>query len=312
MGGWMGDRAIRGSVPDRCMVFYRRHLQNDPQVSERKNSGVAIYFHLHLVSDSTGETLNAVAKAACAQFDMGRPIEHFYPLVRNRKQLERAMSELEASPGLVLHTIVNAELRSLLEGRCRELGMPSVAVLDPVMSNLAGYLGVEESHRPGAQHELDARYFARIEALNFTMAHDDGQSLSTLNQADVVLVGVSRTSKTPTCIYLANRGIKAANIPIVAGVGLPEELHSVSGPLVVGLIVNPERLLHIRRNRLLSLHETAETDYVDLDAIRAEPVIARKLFAEKGWPVIDVTRRSIEETAAAVIALHSRVDQDRP
>lgn len=282
------------------------HLQNDPQVSERKNSGVAIYFHLHLVSDSTGETLNAVAKAACAQFDMGRPLEHFYPLVRNRKQLERALVELEVAPGLVLHTIANDELRSVLEARCRELGMPSVAVLDPVMSNLAAYLGVEESHRIGAQHELDARYFARIEALNFTMAHDDGQSLATLNQADVVLVGVSRTSKTPTCIYLANRGIRAANIPIVAGVSLPAELHEISRPLVVGLIVNPERLLHIRRNRLLSLHETAETDYVDLEAIRAELVVARKLFAEKGWPVIDVTRRSIEETAAAVLALHSR------
>ncbi len=282
------------------------HLQNVPQVSERKNSGVAIYFHLHLVSDSTGETLNAVAKAACAQFDMGRPLEHFYPLVRNRKQLERALVELAAAPGLVLHTIVNDELRSILETRCRDLGMPSVAVLDPVMSNLASYLGVEESHRIGAQHDLDARYFARIEALNFSMAHDDGQSLATLNQADVVLVGVSRTSKTPTCIYLANRGIRAANIPIVAGVGLPAELHEITHPLIVGLIVNPERLLHIRRNRLLSLHETTETDYVDLEAIRAELVVARKLFAEKGWPVIDVTRRSIEETAAAVLALHSR------
>jgi regulator of PEP synthase PpsR (kinase-PPPase family) len=275
-------------------------------VSERKNSRVAIYFHLHLVSDSTGETLNAVAKAACAQFDMGRPLEHFYPLVRNRKQLERALVELEGAPGLVLHTLANDELRSVLEARCRDLGMPSVAVLDPVMSSLANYLGVEESHRIGAQHELDARYFARIEALNFTMAHDDGQSLSTLNEADTVLVGVSRTSKTPTCIYLANRGIKAANIPIVAGVSLPAELLEITRPLIVGLIVNPERLLHIRRNRLLSLHETTETDYVDLDAIRAELVVARKLFAEKGWPVIDVTRRSIEETAAAVLALHSR------
>lgn len=281
-------------------------------MSERKNSGVAIYFHLHLVSDSTGETLNAVAKAACAQFDMGRPLEHFYPLVRNRKQLERALVELAAAPGLVLHTIVNDELRALLETRCRELGMPSVAVLDPVMSNLASYLGVEESHRIGAQHDLDARYFARIEALNFSMAHDDGQSLATLNQADVVLVGVSRTSKTPTCIYLANRGIRAANIPIVAGVGLPVELHEITHPLIVGLIVNPERLLHIRRNRLLSLHETTETDYVDLEAIRAELVVARKLFAEKGWPVIDVTRRSIEETAAAVLALHSRAGHSVP
>jgi regulator of PEP synthase PpsR (kinase-PPPase family) len=267
---------------------------------------VAVYFHLHLVSDSTGETLNAVAKAACAQFDMGRPIEHVYPLVRNRKQLERAFLEIESAPGLVLHTMVNSELRGLLEDRCRELGQPSVGVLDPVMGLLGTYLGAEVSHRPGAQHELDAKYFARIEALNYTMAHDDGQSAATLDMADVVLVGVSRTSKTPTCIYLANRGIKAANIPIVLGITLPTELDTVKRPLVVGLIASPERLIQIRRNRLLSLNEEAETEYVDLDAVRAEIAFARRLFADKGWPVIDVTRRSIEETAAAVLALHSR------
>jgi regulator of PEP synthase PpsR (kinase-PPPase family) len=181
-----------------------------------------------------------------------------------------------------------------------------LGVLDPVMGLLANYLGTEVSHRPGAQHDLDARYFARIEALNYTMAHDDGQSAATLDRADVILVGVSRTSKTPTCIYLANRGIKAANVPIVLGVALPRELEAVKGPLVIGLIASPERLIQIRRNRLLSLNEEAETDYVDLDSVRAEVAFARRLFAEKGWPVIDVTRRSIEETAAAVLALHSR------
>jgi [pyruvate, water dikinase]-phosphate phosphotransferase / [pyruvate, water dikinase] kinase len=275
----------------------------------QKQRSVAIYFHLHLVSDSTGETLNAVAKAACAQFDMGRPIEHVYPLVRNRKQLERAFAEIESAPGLVMHTMVNQELRELLDARCRELGQPSVAVLDPVMALLGSYLGAEVSHRPGAQHELDAKYFARIDALNYTMAHDDGQSTATLDLADVVLVGVSRTSKTPTCIYIANRGIKAANIPIVLGLALPAELEHVRRPLVVGLIASPERLIQIRRNRLLSLNEEAETEYVDLDAVRAEVAFARRLFSDKGWPVIDVTRRSIEETAAAVIALHSRHNQ---
>lgn len=274
----------------------------------QKTRTIAIYFHLHLISDSTGETLNAVAKAACAQFEMGRPIEHFYPLVRNRKQLDRAMTELETAPGLVLHTIVNAELREALETRCRELGQPSVAVLDPVMAKLGNYLGVEESHRPGAQHELDAKYFARIEALNYTMAHDDGQSAATLQYADVILVGVSRTSKTPTCIYLANRGIKAANIPIVAGVPLPEELNHIKGPLIVGLVASPDRLVHIRKNRLLSLKEESDTSYVDIDAVRAELVAARRLFTEKGWPVIDVNRRSIEETAAEVLALYTRVE----
>lgn len=273
----------------------------------QRNAG--IYYHLHLVSDSTGETLNAVAKAACAQFDMGHPIEHVYPLVRSRKQLERALAEIEGAPGLVLHTMVNQELREVLEAKCRELGQPSVAVIDPVMNLLGSYLGAEVSHRPGAQHELDAKYFRRIEALNYTMAHDDGQSAETLGRADVVLVGVSRTSKTPTCIYLANRGIKAANIPIVLGVSLPEQLYTATGPLIVGLLASPERLIQIRRNRLLSLNEDAETDYVDLDAVRAEVAFARRLFGDKGWPVIDVTRRSIEETAAAVIALHSRARQ---
>lgn len=268
-----------------------------------------IYYHLHLVSDSTGETLNAVAKAACAQFDMGHAIEHVYPLVRSRKQLERALAEIEGAPGLVLHTMVNQELREALEVRCRELGQPSVAVIDPVMNLLGAYLGAEVSHRPGAQHELDARYFARIDALNFTMAHDDGQSTETLDRADVVLVGVSRTSKTPTCIYLANRGIKAANVPIVLGVSLPPQLYTVKRPLVIGLLASPERLIQIRKNRLLSLNEEDETEYVDLDAVRAEVAFARRLFGEKGWPVIDVTRRSIEETAAAVIALHSRARQ---
>jgi [pyruvate, water dikinase]-phosphate phosphotransferase / [pyruvate, water dikinase] kinase len=270
---------------------------------------VAIYFHLHLVSDSTGETLNAVGKAACAQFDMGRPIEHVYPLVRNRKQLDRALLEIEASPGLVLHTMVNEDLRQVLEARCRELGQPSVAVLDPVMTLLGNYLGAEVSHRPGAQHELDAKYFQRIDALNFTMAHDDGQSAATLDLADVVLVGVSRTSKTPTCIYIANRGVKAANIPIVLGIALPPELDLIRRPLIVGLIASPERLIQIRKNRLLSLNEETETEYVDLDSVRAEVAFARRLFAEKGWAVIDVTRRSIEETAAAVLALHSRAHQ---
>jgi regulator of PEP synthase PpsR (kinase-PPPase family) len=261
---------------------------------------------LHLVSDSTGETLNAVAKAACAQFEMGRPIEHIYPLVRNRKQVERALIEIESAPGLVFHTMVNPELRTLLEDKCHEMGQTVMAVLDPVMALLGTYLGVEGSHRIGAQHELDAKYFARIEALNFTMAHDDGQSTASLDKADVVLVGVSRTSKTPTCIYLANRGIKAANIPLVLGLGVPHELETVSKPLIIGLVASPERLIQIRRNRLLSLNEEAETEYVDLDMVRAEVAFARKLFGDKGWPVIDVTRRSIEETAAAVMSLYTR------
>lgn len=269
-------------------------------------------FHVHLVSDSTGETIVSVARACLVQFEHCEPTEHVWAMIRTDRQVQKVAAGIEANPGVVLFTMVDEKIRSALIEACSRLGVPCIAVLDPVLEAFGEFLDAKAGHRPGRQHRLDADYFARIAAMDFAMIHDDGQAMDDLGAADVVLVGVSRSSKTPTCIYLANRGIKAANIPIVAGVGLPEELHSVSGPLVVGLIVNPERLLHIRRNRLLSLHETAETDYVDLDAIRAELVIARKLFAEKGWPVIDVTRRSIEETAAAVIALHSRVDQDRP
>jgi hypothetical protein len=266
-----------------------------------------IYFHLHLVSDSTGETLNAVAKAACAQFEMVHAIEHAYALVRTARQLERVLHEIETAPGVVMYTLINPVLRDRLESQCRELGMPCIAILDPVLASLRNYLGTHEHvDKPGIQHELGTEYFKRIEALTYTMAHDDGQNISDLDKAEVVLVGVSRTSKTPTSIYLANRGIKAANVPIVPGSRLPQELETLERPLIVGLTVSPERLVQIRRNRLLSLNESAETDYVDLETVRAEMRSARRVFEIHGWPVIDVTRRSIEETAAAILNLYHR------
>ncbi|MEQ8282329.1 MAG: pyruvate, water dikinase regulatory protein [Parvibaculum sp.] len=262
-------------------------------------------FHLHLVSDATGETLNTVARAACAQYEDARPIEHVYALVRGPKQLERVLGEIEAAPGIVMFTMVNDELRARLERRCAELQSPCISVLDPAMLALGQYLGKEISHKPGSQHIMDAEYFGRITALNFTMAHDDGQSAGDLNDADVILLGVSRTSKTPTCIYLANRGIKAANIPIVPGAVLPADLETAKHPLIVGLTTSPDRLVQIRKNRLLSLHEKADTDYVEPEVVAEEVAFARKLFARNGWPVIDVTRRSIEETAAAVLNLYN-------
>ncbi len=262
-------------------------------------------FHLHLVSDATGETLNAVARAACAQYEDAQSIEHVYALVRGPKQLERVLGEIEAAPGMVMFTMVNDDLRQRLESRCNELQTPCISVLDPVMLALGAYLGKKSSHKPGLQHAMDAEYFDRIEALNYTMAHDDGQSSGDLDDADIILVGVSRTSKTPTCIYLANRGIKAANIPIVPGVILPADLETCTRPLIVGLTTSPDRLIQIRKNRLLSLHENTETSYVDHDTVEEEVAFARKLCARHGWPVIDVTRRSIEETAAAVLNLYS-------
>lgn len=262
-------------------------------------------FHLHLVSDATGETLNAVARAACAQYEDARPVEHVYALVRGPKQLERVLGEIETSPGIVMFTMVNDELRKRLETRCYEMQVPCISVLDPAMQALGSYLGKEISHKPGSQHAMDAEYFGRIDALNYTMSHDDGQSAGDLDDADIILLGVSRTSKTPTCIYLANRGIKAANIPIVPGTPLPPDLETASHPLIVGLTTSPDRLIQIRKNRLLSLHEKTDTDYVSPEAVSDEVAYARRLYARNSWPVIDVTRRSIEETAAAVLNLYS-------
>ena len=264
---------------------------------------LATYFHVHLVSDSTGETLNAMARAVCARFDDVLPIEHIYALVRSKRQLERVLQEIEGAPGVVLHTIVDKDLRAALEQGCRDMDMTCIAAMDPLISALARYLGASLSTRVGAQHALDAGYFERMDALNFAMAHDDGQGTADLEDADVVLVGVSRTSKTPTSIYLAHRGVRSANVPLVPGAEVPAQLLTLRKPLVVGLTVSPDRLLQIRRNRLLSLREERESAYVDDEAVREEIVRARRLFDRHKWPVIDVTRRSVEETAAAVINL---------
>jgi len=260
-------------------------------------------FHVHLISDATGETLASVAKAACVQFEQASPIEHIYALVRTSRQLERALDEIAGEPGIVLFTMMNEELRERLEVRCREMNMPCVPVLDSVLVELTKFLGTKQTHRTAGQHQMDEAYFDRIEALNYTMAHDDGQMMDELEGADVVLVGVSRTSKTPTCIYLANRGIKAANVPLVPGLTPLEEIEILNTPLIVGLTVAPDRLVRIRRNRLLSLNETSETDYTDPDLVKREVVEARRIFTRTGWPVIDVSRRSIEETAASILNL---------
>lgn len=262
------------------------------------------YFHLHLVSDSTGETLITVARAAAAQYEAIEPIEHVHPLIRNDRQLDRALVEIEASPGIVLYTLVNTELSERLERFCRDQGSPCVSVLSPVHDVFRTYLNVAQTHRAGAQHELDAGYFRRIDALNFTLVHDDGQLPEDADDADVVIIGVSRTSKTPTSIYLANRGVKVSNIPFVPGVPIPESVFAARRPLIVGLVASPERIAQIRENRILSLGSRSfDTSYVDRQIIAQEIAQMRRMCADNGWPIIDVTRRSIEETAAAIIAL---------
>ena len=262
------------------------------------------YFHLHLVSDATGETLITVARAAAAQYATVSPIEHIYPLVRSGKQLDRVLAEIEASPGLVLYTLLDPELTERLENKCRELGLPVMSILGPVLNLFQSYLGAETTHRVGAQHTLNAEYFKRIDALNYTMLHDDGQHVDDLEHADVVLVGISRTSKTPTSIYLANRGVKTANVPLVPGTPVPPALERLTQPLVVGLLASPERIVQIRQHRLLGLRAHRDDDlYVDRDAVTEEVAFSRRLCAKHNWPLIDVTRRSIEETAAAVLRL---------
>jgi hypothetical protein len=259
--------------------------------------------HVHLLSDSTGETLENIAKAALAQFDDVETVRHFWPMVRTEAHLDRILEEIAQSPGLVIFTLVNSETRRVLEGRCAALGLPAVAPLDPVSDALSALLGQTAKARPGRQHALDAAYFARVDAIQYTIAHDDGIAAEDWEEADVVLAGVSRSSKTPTSIYLANRGYKTANIPIVVESPPPRALFTLHRPLVVGLTTSADRLIQIRRNRLLSLNQGTETSYVEQEAVMRELAFARRMFADHGWPVIDVTRRSIEETAAAIIAL---------
>ncbi len=288
----------------------------EPQTEEdpaapRKTRPLATFFHVHLVSDSTGETLNAMLKATASQFAAAKPLEHIYALVRSRPQMEKTLAEIEASPGLVLYTILNPELRRLLEIRCSELQTPAISVLDPLRDAFAEFLGLEQTLRPGAQHQLDDAYFRRIAALDFTLSHDDGQMLWDLEAADVVLVGVSRTSKTPTCMYLANRGVKAANVPLVPTSPPPPELMSLRKPMVIGLVAAPERLSQIRKSRLGDMNaEKAAEEYSDLALIRQEILAAKRLFAKHRWPTIDVTRKSVEETAASILTkLSARKNQ---
>ncbi len=262
-----------------------------------------IRLHLHLLSDSTGETLENIAKAGLAQFEGVETIKHFWPMVRSQGHLDRIMLEIAQRPGLVIFTLVNNDIRKRLESRCHALGLPTVSALDPVIEALSRLLGQEALARPGRQHILDAAYFARVDAIQYTIAHDDGIGPEDWEEADILLTGVSRSSKTPTSIYLANRGYKVANIPLVIESPPPASLFTLVHPVIVGLTTSTDRLVQIRRNRLLSLNQSPETAYVDQEAVTAELAFARRMFSDHGWPVIDVTRRSIEETAAAIINL---------
>jgi [pyruvate, water dikinase]-phosphate phosphotransferase / [pyruvate, water dikinase] kinase len=267
-------------------------------------------FHLHMVSDATGETLVTLAKAVRVQYAQVRAIEHLHPLVRSRRELDRVLKDVEAAPGIVLYTLFNRELADALEQSCKQLNVPCVAPLKHVLQVFESYLGMASTPTVGGQHVLDADYFRRIEAMNFSMVHDDGHLPDNLNDADIILLGISRTSKTPTSIYLANRGLKTANVPLVPGMALPPQLEQKTKAFVVALVASPERIAQVRQNRVIEQAHGHLEEYVDRDAIAAEIAQTRQLCARHGWPIIDVTRRSIEETAAAIIRLYH--DREAP
>jgi regulator of PEP synthase PpsR (kinase-PPPase family) len=262
--------------------------------------------HLHMVSDGTGETVLGVTKACALHFPQIAAIEHMWSLVRTRNHLDRVLTGIAADPGPVLFTLVEDEMREALRDGCRRLGVPIIPVLDPVIGALGSHLGMPSVERAGRAQALDADYFRRIDAMTFALLHDDGQSPWSLEEADCVLVGVSRTSKTPTCMYLANRGLKVGNVPIVVAVPLPDELFRLKRPLVVGLTIDPNRLSQVRAQRLRALNQAEDSPYADIEQVKAELIAARRLFAEQSWPVIDVTRRSVEETAAVILELMTR------
>ena len=266
-----------------------------------RNKNIAIYFHVHLVSDSTGETLVAMMKASTAQFRSATALEHLHALVRSESQMEKTLQDIAAKPGVVLYTLVNEDRRKMLKDYCGKLNIPAISILDPTLSMLGRYLGSAMISEIGAQRTLDAEYYGRIEALDYAMAHDDGQNVTGLKTADIVLLGISRTSKTPTSIYLANRGYKTGNIPLVPGAPLPTILDGFTKPFIVGLVAAPDIIVQIRQQRLVGLKQNEQTDYIDADRVRDEMRQAKRMFVKKGYKVIDVTRKSIEETSAQII-----------
>ena len=269
-------------------------------------------FHLHLVSDSTGETTYSLARACLVQFENIEVNTQTHSQVLNQAKMHKVVAAIEANPGAVMYTMINKSLSATLMAECARIGVPCIDVLDGVISRLQSYFGQGIRGQPGRQHRLDDHYFHRIDAMQFALSHDDGQGYDQLYEAEIILVGVSRTSKTPTSMYLANhRGLKAANVPFVPGVPLPGILFGSEAPFVVGLTTSPERLVQIRRNRMKMLGQEEESDYVDIARVREEIVEARKLFTKMHWPVIDVTRRSIEETASEIIELYSAYQERR-
>ncbi len=287
----------------RMRLDFSSFSTNALQVAKNVSRSANRFFHIHLVSDASGETLNRVVKAVTANYASHQPIEHQHAMVRSSEELETAIHKIEEEPGITLYTLADEEMKQRLERACADLGLPCISILDPATEALAKYLNTEKNPRVGGQHTLNETYFSRIMALDYAMVHDDGQHPETLKNADIVLLGISRTSKTPTSIYLANRGLRTANIPFVSGRPLPEELFELEKSLIVGLVANAAVISDIRRKRLDILRDDGNEDYVDRHQIAQETIELKTLCARQGWPVIDVSRRSIEETAALILNL---------
>lgn len=265
------------------------------------------FFHLHLISDSTGETLIATGRAAASQYSNWQSVEHTTSMVRSSKQLDKALDSVDANPGIVLYTMVDSELEKQLKERCNALSVPSVNVLAPITNIFDTFLGDKMSGRMGAQHALDEDYFGRLDAIRFAMAHDDGNLPDDIEEADIILIGISRTSKTPTSIHLAQRGMRTFNIPLVPGIDLPDAVLKAKNPLIVALTASAERILQVRENRLLAFERDISNDaYIDRASIQEELAWTRRLCKENGWPMIDVSKRSVEESAAAILALRKQ------
>jgi regulator of PEP synthase PpsR (kinase-PPPase family) len=259
---------------------------------------------LHLISDSTGETLSSIAKAAFAQFDQVQIKEYIWSLIRTQGQLVKVISIIRKKPGIVMYTLTDTSLIEILNEECNELRIPCMAVLDSIVSSLSKILEINPNPQPGKQHVIDDEYFRKIEAMNFSIIHDDGQHVENLGEAEIILVGPSRTSKTPTSMYLAHRGFKTANVPYVSGCMLPDILFKVKKPLIVGMSIMPARLVEIRKNRLISISDHKNIEYIDQEKVTGEMQEAKKIFISNHWPVIDITRRSVEEISATIVQLY--------
>ena len=258
---------------------------------------------IHIVSDSTGETINRAVTATIAQFPSVKKQETFWPMIRSEKQVDDVVKYISKKPGLVVLSILDENHRKRLEDGCKKLAVPFTSPLDKLYEIFKKSLSLSRTKIVGSQHKLDENYFKRVEAFEYAMQHDDGQKIYTMKDADVILVGVSRTSKTPTSIYLANRGLKVANIPLVVNTPLPKEILTFTKPIIIGLLKDPRTLLHVRQTRLNVMGEKHLTQYADLDSIKLEIVQARKIYTKYAWPSIDVSRRSVEETSATIIQI---------